>query len=110
MVIDRYTKTVLTVVALSLVALAVTTALPLREVAMIFRPTDAAAQIQCPAVAKGTIPRDYKLVGSMNFPESVPKLVFETADSYWFVSAESYFRYLESGDSRLCDTLKVKKR
>ena len=112
MLIDRYTKIVLTVVAVSLIALAANTALPLREVAMIFRPSDAAAQSECPAVAKGTIPKDYKLVGSwmpMNVPQPDPKLVFETTDAYWFVSAEWYYKNLEPGKPE-CVLLKVKKR
>lgn len=113
MLIDRCTKIVLISIAVSVTALAANTIFPLREMADLFRPAHAVAQLECPAIAKGTVPRDHKLVGAVSFLSSNPGqppepfLVFETGDAYWFVFT-GYYKNLQSG-SPGCLHLKVNK-
>ena len=112
MIFDRYTKGLLTVLALALTTLAVNAAWPIQSLRTLIAPSSVSAQSKCPAIAKATIPRNYKLVGSwmpMNVPRPDPRLVFETDDSYWFVAAEHFYKNLESGDAHGCVHLQVKK-
>jgi hypothetical protein len=60
MLVDRYTKTLLTIIAMSLAALVINTMVPLRDLRTLIEPATASAQSECPAVAKGTLPRNYR--------------------------------------------------